>query len=54
MIIGAQEQWHVEANVKTVGPPPTDSQTLEYLTTNHGEIAERANYRNDGETPIAK
>lgn len=54
MIIGAQEQWHIEANVKTVDPPPTDSQTLEYLTTNHGEIAERANYRNDGETPIAK
>lgn len=54
MIIGAQEEWHVEANIRTVDLPDIDAKTLDYLVGNYSGITERANYRNDGKTLIAK
>jgi len=44
MIIGAQEEWHVESNLETASLPDIDSEIMNYLINNHSLNTEKANY----------
>ena len=44
LIIGAQEEWHVDSNLETVSLPDIDAETMNYLIGNFSGKTEKANY----------
>ena len=44
LIIGAQEEWHVDSNLETVSLPDIDPEIMKYLINNYSKITEKANY----------